>query len=162
MVLWLSLEVADMTEKAESFINLRVPAEFLTKIDEAVQMRPLRMSRHAWIMEAVYQQLQRETTEGTLDIFWENNEDRTASPTYRLVFCRYVRFQGGAIRPNRIVGDESLRSHLISLNFTKEQAKRMIEKVKAEKSVPIPNVTMPMEQLFQYGYGTSGGGTRER
>lgn len=151
-----------MSEKSEVLINLRVPVELLAKIDDAVQMRPLRTSRHAWIMEAIYQQLQRETTEGTLDIFWENSENRTMSPTYRLVFCRYVRFQGGAMQPNRIVGDESLRSHLISLNFTKEQARRMIEKVKAERSVPIPNVMMPLKQLSQYGYGTSGGGTLER
>jgi hypothetical protein len=141
--------------KNEVAINLRIPVELLARVDEAVGVRPLKTSRHAWIMEAVYQQLQRETVEGTLDIFWENSEDRDAVPKYRLIFCRYAAFIGGAMQPNRVVGDERLRRHLQSLNFTQEQAKALINEVKRERSVPIPNVMMPLKHLAEYGFGTS-------
>jgi hypothetical protein len=145
-----------MAVKPEAVINLRVPTDLLAKIDQAVETRPLKISRHAWIMEAIYRQLRQETTEGTLDIFWENSEDRSANPKYRLIFCRYLGFQRGAMQPHRIVGEAALRKHLLGLNFGEVETKALIARVKTERSVPIPNVMMPFEQLPQYGYGTSG------
>jgi hypothetical protein len=142
-------------EKSEVTVNLRVPTELLARIDEAVSRRPFRTSRHTWMMEAIYRQLQHETIEGTLDIFWENSEDGAAIPKYRLVFCRYVAFIGGAMQPNGLIGDESLSSHLLSLNFASEQVKVLTKQVKRERSVSIPNVMMPLHHLPQYGYGTS-------
>ena len=142
-------------KKREVTVNLRVPTELLTRIDEAVNRRPFRTSRHSWILEAIYRQLQHETVEGTLDIFWENSEDRVAIPKYRLVFCRYVAFLGGAMQPNRLIGDESLSSHLLSLNFTSERVKAVTKQVKRDRSASIPNVMMPLQHLPQYGYGTS-------
>ncbi len=147
-----------MTVKPEAVINLRVPTDVLTKMDQAVETRPLKISRHTWIMEAIHRQLREETTEGTLDIFWENSEDSAASPRYRLIFCRYLGFQGGAMQPHLVIGEESLRKHLIGLKFGERQAKALVVRVKTEKSVPVPNVMMPFEQLPRYGYGTSGRG----
>jgi hypothetical protein len=146
-------------EKTEAAINLRLPPGWLHRIDTAVDCRPIKTSRHGWIMEAIYNQLQRETVEGTLDIFWENHEDRAAPPSYRLIFCRYSDFTGGAMQPNRLVGDAALKSHLVELGLREKVAESWLERVRAERAVPIPNLMMPLEYLVHYGYGTGGGRT---
>lgn len=141
-----------MGHKAEVLVNLRVPAAWLQRIDAAVNYRPVKTSRHTWIMEAIYRQMQDETVEGTLDIFWENSAERDTQPKYRLIFCRYADFQGGAMQPNRLVGDAALKRHLIEVGFRDEDAKAWMRKVKSDRSVPIPNVMMPMPYLESYGY----------
>src|ERR1700757_2688066 len=112
-----------MSEKLETIINIRVPSEMLARIDAAVNARPLRISRHAWIMEAIYMQLQNETTEGTLTIFWENNHHHAATPRYRLLFSPYSQaFRSGAMQPISIVGDAGLQAYLVELKFTAAEA----------------------------------------
>jgi hypothetical protein len=51
------------TEKAEQPVKLRVPADLLARIDEAVVARRPSPSRHNWILEAIYEKLER--TEAT-------------------------------------------------------------------------------------------------
>lgn len=142
-----------MTSKREAAINLRVPTDWFRKIDTAVAHRPIRTSRHSWIMEAIHHQLQHENVEGTLDIFWENSEDRAVKPSYRLIFCKYTGFAGGAMQPNYILGDAALKRYLAGLGIEQEEVKVWVKRVKAERSVPIPRVMMPLNYLADYGYG---------
>jgi hypothetical protein len=47
-------------EKAEQPVKLRVPAALLGQIDAAVAARRPSPSRHNWILEAIYEKLERE------------------------------------------------------------------------------------------------------
>jgi hypothetical protein len=49
----------------------------------------------------------------------------------------------------------SLKEYLRGLGLTSGEAKVWVSRVKNEKSVPIPNVMMPLRALGQYGYGNS-------
>ena len=144
-------------DRVEAAINLRLPAGWLDRVDAAVKHRPIKTSRHTWIMEAIWNQLQQETVEGNLDIFWENHTDQNAPPRYRLIFCRYSHFTGGAMQPVRFIGNTALVGHLIELGFTERLARSWMEKVRTEVSILIPNLMMPLEYLPRYGYGTGGG-----
>lgn len=48
--------------KAASVV-LRVPAEIMTRIDQAVQARRVKTPRHTWLLEAVMEKLEREAAE---------------------------------------------------------------------------------------------------
>lgn len=41
-------------------VILRVPTEILGQVDQALESRPLRTPRHSWILEAIWEKLQRE------------------------------------------------------------------------------------------------------
>lgn len=43
-------------------LKLRLPLELLQEVDEAVKRRRPSPSRHQWILEAIYEKLERETT----------------------------------------------------------------------------------------------------
>jgi hypothetical protein len=47
------------TEKAEQPVKLRIPAELLEQIDAVVAARRPSPSRHNWILEAIYEKLER-------------------------------------------------------------------------------------------------------
>jgi hypothetical protein len=49
------------TEKAEQPVKLRVPADLLARIDQAVADRRPSPSRHNWILEAIYEKLDRDS-----------------------------------------------------------------------------------------------------
>jgi len=49
------------TEKVEQPVKLRVPADLLARIDEAVADRRPSPSRHNWILEAIYEKLDRDS-----------------------------------------------------------------------------------------------------
>ena len=44
-------------------IVLRLPNEMLERIDALVKARPVRIPRHTWLLEAVYEKLARDTHE---------------------------------------------------------------------------------------------------
>ena len=44
-------------------VILRLPAAMLRSIDGAVKSRPVRIPRHTWLLEAIHEKLQRETSE---------------------------------------------------------------------------------------------------
>lgn len=46
--------------KDEQIVNLRVPVEILQRVDAVRKARPLKISRHAWLLEAIYRQLLKE------------------------------------------------------------------------------------------------------
>ena len=48
------------TKKLEQPVKLRVPSELLEQIDAAVADRRPSPSRHNWILEAIYEKLERE------------------------------------------------------------------------------------------------------
>lgn len=50
-------------EKTEQPVKLRVPAELLEQIDAAVAAKRPAPSRHNWILEAIYEKLDRETAD---------------------------------------------------------------------------------------------------
>jgi hypothetical protein len=89
------------------------------------------------------------TVEGSLDIFWENNAQPTASPRYKLIFARYHRLEGGAMPSKSIVGAEALESYLTEIGFASKDAKRWIQQLR-EGTVSIPNVMMPVNQMPPY------------
>jgi hypothetical protein len=41
-------------------VVLRVPADVLTKVDQAIKGRRVRIPRHTWLLEAVVEKLERE------------------------------------------------------------------------------------------------------
>ena len=52
---------ANRTDRKRSSVILRIPAPLLTSVDEAVDARPLPTTRHTWLLEAVFEKLQRES-----------------------------------------------------------------------------------------------------
>jgi hypothetical protein len=90
--------------------------------------------------------------EGSLDIHWENSNEPTATPHYRLLFLRYTATpSGGALQPKRIVGDQALQAYLVEIHFTPEDAGQWIEQLKEQTSVSIPNVRLASQFLADYG-----------
>ncbi len=88
------------------------------------------------------------TVEGRLDIVWENGAQPTATPQYALLFVRNT--GGGALRPKRIVSTDGLKSYLIELGFSSDNATHWIEQVHGQGSVSIPNVVLAEPQLEPY------------
>jgi hypothetical protein len=41
-------------------VILRIPSGMLAKIDDMVEARPIRTPRHTWLLEAVFEKLERE------------------------------------------------------------------------------------------------------
>lgn len=46
--------------KEEQLVNLRVPVELLERVDVVRRARPLKISRHAWLLEAILKQVLKE------------------------------------------------------------------------------------------------------
>lgn len=46
--------------KEEQIVNLRIPVEILQRVDAVRKARPLKVSRHAWLLDAIYRQLLKE------------------------------------------------------------------------------------------------------
>jgi hypothetical protein len=46
--------------------------------------------------------------EGSLDIFWENKSDATATRRYRVIFLPYSGSDHGAVPSKRFVGEDAL------------------------------------------------------
>lgn len=46
--------------KTEAIVNLRIPTDVLNQIDEAVKQRRLPTPRHRWLLEAIFEKLDRE------------------------------------------------------------------------------------------------------
>jgi hypothetical protein len=44
----------------EQPIVLRLPVPLLSKVDEVVKARPIRIPRHTWLLEAIWEKLERE------------------------------------------------------------------------------------------------------
>jgi hypothetical protein len=40
-------------------VSLRIPLTMLKEIDEAVRLRPYKMPRHLWLLEAIHEKLLR-------------------------------------------------------------------------------------------------------
>jgi hypothetical protein len=51
-------------QKEEVAVILRIPAEMLEQVDSAVTARPIKTPRHTWLLEAIYEKLNRETVNG--------------------------------------------------------------------------------------------------
>lgn len=45
-------------------VVVRIPAELLARIDEAVQQRDVRVPRHTWLLEAITEKLMRDEHSG--------------------------------------------------------------------------------------------------
>ena len=48
-------------ERKTSNVLLRMPDALLSSVDNAVEARPLPTTRHTWLLEAVFEKLQRES-----------------------------------------------------------------------------------------------------
>ncbi len=51
------------TKEVEKGLKLRLPESLLRRVDDAVAQRRPAPSRHQWILEAIYEKLDRETKE---------------------------------------------------------------------------------------------------
>lgn len=51
---------ADSRTKDEATVNVRLPVDVLARVDEAVGHRRARIPRHSWLLEAIYEKLDRE------------------------------------------------------------------------------------------------------
>lgn len=52
--------VASQPAKTEILVNLRLPADVLQDIDLLVSKRKIKTSRHTWLLEAIYDKLEKE------------------------------------------------------------------------------------------------------
>lgn len=50
---------AKQTDADTTSVILRLPPDMLAQIDAAVAARPIRIPRHTWILEAIFEKLQR-------------------------------------------------------------------------------------------------------
>jgi len=88
--------------------------------------------------------------DGVLDILWDNNAERAATPRYTVIFLRFVGFKNGAQATNQIVGAEALDVHLTDIGFSPQGRKEWMEKLHDEGSVSIERVSMPERLLPIY------------
>jgi hypothetical protein len=51
------------TDTGKAAVVLRIPAEAMARIDQAVQARRVKTPRHTWLLEAVMEKLDREAAE---------------------------------------------------------------------------------------------------
>jgi hypothetical protein len=152
-----------MASEDEFALTVRVPKGTVDRIDARVRHRLTRIPRHSWLLEAIYEKLYREErVEGVLDIFWENGAEIGATPRYVLHFIRLDRVKGGPLAPMPVVGDDSLEQRLVEWGFRSEDARGWTEKLKADKSVSIPNVMLPADRVGPYGFRVSGLGIHKR
>jgi hypothetical protein len=54
-------ERTDVTAGNVSPIVLRLPTSLLAQVDALIKARPLRIPRHTWLVEAVYEKIRRES-----------------------------------------------------------------------------------------------------
>jgi hypothetical protein len=145
--------VDEIVPENEVAITVRVPKGTVDRIDDRVKRRLTKIPRHSWLLEAIYEKLYREErVEGVLDIFWENSSEIGATARFVLHFLRLDRIKGGPVAPMTAVGDDSLERYLVEWGFKAENAKGWIEKLKADKSVSIPNVMLPADSVGPYGF----------
>ncbi len=50
--------------KTEQTVNIRLPEDILSEIDQSVSFRRIKISRHTWLMEAIIEKLDREAGKG--------------------------------------------------------------------------------------------------
>jgi integrase len=74
------------------------------------------------------------TFEGTLDIFWANYTEPTATPKYQLHFVKYRAFRGGAVKSKLLVRVADLEFYLTELGFTSSDAKSWIQQVQERRA----------------------------
>jgi len=64
-----SIAVAEPVETQSSLarpiatVNLRIPAPIIERLDRVLETLPLKKPRHAWLLEAVLEKLEREDSE---------------------------------------------------------------------------------------------------
>ena len=56
-------ETAPETRRTTVSFTLRVPSDILTAVDQKIRQAPYKVPRQQWIMEAVMQRLEKETSE---------------------------------------------------------------------------------------------------
>ncbi len=49
-------------DERDAAVVLRIPAELIRRVDQAVRARRVRIPRHTWLLEAVVEKLDREET----------------------------------------------------------------------------------------------------
>lgn len=49
-------------------VILRLPGSMLKSIDKAVKSRPVRIPRHTWLLEAIYEKLSRDNQDDTQEM----------------------------------------------------------------------------------------------
>jgi hypothetical protein len=151
-------DLSNEARTSEVALTVRVPQDTVNVIDKLVRGRKAKIPRHSWLLEAIYEKIYKEDqVEGVLDVFWENSEE-SGPPRYRMRFLNIFRESGGPLAPITAVGDDSLQGHLLRWGFGIEKAKGWMAKLKTDRSVSIPNVMMPGDQVGPYGFRTGGAG----
>lgn len=146
-------------DTAEVAITVRVPEGTLERIDALVHGRQTRIPRHSWLLEAIYEKLDKEErVHGDLEILLEKNKDAVIPNVYRLRFFRLDRLKGSPLTPMFVVGDDCLERYLIEWGLTSENAKGWIQKLSSDRGVSVRDVMMPAPRVGRYGFKTPGWG----
>jgi hypothetical protein len=51
---------ADQGAQVRKLVQLRVPVDMIAEIDGIIERRPYKQSRHTWLLDAVYEKMERE------------------------------------------------------------------------------------------------------
>jgi hypothetical protein len=94
--------------------------------------------------------------EGSLDIYWENNEDVAATPRYRLRFLLLRKIEM-TLGPKPLVGKEALLDYLTTmqdlmmpLERRQQYAKEWLLQLDSRTSLSLPLVTFNESQLEEF------------
>jgi hypothetical protein len=87
------------------------------------------------------------TVEGTLDILPGNH-----TALFSALFLRYENFKHGAQQSIRLDGIEGVAACLAKLRLPVAVIIKVIRQIREGKSVSIPNILMPVQDLEPYGY----------
>jgi hypothetical protein len=151
--------VDSRVETSEVAITVRVPEGTLERIDALVQGRQTRIPRHSWLLEAIYEKLDKEErVRGDLEILLDKNKDTGVPNVYRLRFFRFDRAKGSPLTPMPVVGDDCLEQYLLEWGLTPENAKGWIQKLSTDRMVSVRDVVMPAQRVGRYGFKTPGWG----
>src|SRR5579864_5036339 len=132
-----------MKPATEAALTLRVPVDTLNRIDVLVGSRPSKIPRHSWLLEAIYEKLQKEERVcGSLEIRrWKDGN--SPALLYRLRFLRDDLPKRRPVVPRFVVGLDWVKQHLVEWGLPPDIAELWLSRLESDRSVAIPGVMMP-------------------
>jgi len=146
-----------MTPEIEVAVTVRVPSQALERVDAAVRKRVSKIPRHSWLLEAIYEKLEKEErVEGDLEVVRDRTEGQELPERYRLRFFRADRQKRTPVAPLDIVGRDYLERYLVQWGLPPNNARGWTEKLRLDDHVLIPNMMLPADRAGRYGFRVAG------
>jgi hypothetical protein len=140
-------------------LTVRLAVGTLERVDTLVKNRPTRIPRHSWLLEAIHEKLNREErVEGILQVSREDNAEGDVPTGYVLRFLRPDRKKGRPVSLMTVVGNDCLERYLVEWSVTSENARAWIQKLKANRSISIPDIVISSDRVGRYGFKVPPGG----